>query len=44
MSGGGGFFVAVQTQYHGYIVIYVAGEMGGGMTGSIQTVGGGVVV
>ena len=37
-------FVAVQTQDHGAVVLDVAGELGGGVTGFVKAVGWGVVV
>ena len=37
-------FVAVQTQDHGAVVLDVAGELGGGVTGFVETVGGRVAV
>ena len=42
--GSGVAFVAVQTNDHGAVTLDVAGELGGGVTGFVETVGRGVVV
>ena len=42
--GGGVTSVTIQDQYHGAVVLDVAGELGGGVASFVEAVGGRVVV